>query len=99
MTNIKIPAARDLLYPTLVAVRDMGGSATKSELMEKVPDVAGVTDEQIAVVFPKDSRHEGQSKALYRVSWACTLLKRIDALDNSRRGVWSITPKGLDYFV
>ena len=85
------------MYPTLVAVRNLGGSATKSELLERVPEIAGVTDEQLAVLFPESSRHQGESKVLYRIPWACTHLKRIDALDNSQRGVWSITQKGLDY--
>ena len=97
MADIEIPTRLDLMYPTLVAVRDMGGSATKSELLEKVPEIAGVTDEQLAVLFPESSRHQGESKVLYRIPWACTHLKRIDALDNSQRGVWSITQKGLDY--
>ena len=97
MTEIRIPDNRDLMYPTLVAVRHLGGSATKSELLEKVPEFAGVSDEQLAVVFPEDSRYEGKSKVLYRITWACTHLKRIGALENSQRGVWSITPKGLRY--
>ena len=97
MTDIRIPTRLDLMYPTLVAVRDLGGSATRSELLEKVPEVAGVTDEQLAVVFPEDSRRAGKSKVLYKIPWACTYLKRIDALENSRGGVWSITPKGLHY--
>ena len=97
VTGVRIPTHLDLMYPTLVAVRHLGGSATKSELLEKVPEVAGVTDEQLAVAFPEGSQHEGKSKVLYRIPWACTFLKRIDALDNSQRGVWSITPKGLHY--
>ena len=97
MTDIRIPSHRDLMYPTLVAVRNLGGSATKSELIDRVPEIAGVTDEQLAVLFPEGSRHQGESKILYRIPWACTHLKRIDALGNSRRGVWSITQKGLDY--
>ena len=97
MTDVRIPTHLDLMYPTLMAVRDLGGSATKPELLEKVPEVAGVTDEQLAVVFPEDSGRAGESKVLYRIPWACTFLKRIDALENSRRGVWSITSKGLHY--
>ena len=96
MADIEIPTRLDLMYPTLVAVRDMGGSATKSELLEKVPEIAGVTDEQLAVLFPEGSR-QGESKVLYLIPWACTHLKIIGALDNSQRGVWSITRKGLDY--
>ena len=96
MADIEIPTRLDLMYPTLVAVRDMGGSATKSELLERVPEIAGVTDEQLAVLFPEGSR-QGESKVLYLIPWACTHLKIIGALDNSQRGVWSITRKGLDY--
>ena len=44
MADIKIPTPLDLLYPTLVAVRGMGGSSTRSELMEKVPEIAAVTE-------------------------------------------------------
>ena len=90
MTDIEIPTPVGLMYPTLAAVRELGGSATKSELLEKVPEVAGMTDEQLAVVFPEDSQRQGKSKVLYRIRWACSYLKTIDALDNSRRGVWSI---------
>ena len=98
MADIEIPTRLDLMYPTLVAVRDMGGSATKSELLEKVPEIAEVTDEQLTVVFPADyTRLQGKSKVLYEISWAFSCLKSIGALDNSQRGVWSITQKGLDY--
>ena len=55
-----------------------------------------MTDEQLAILFPQGSR-QGESKVLYRIPWACTHLKIIDALDNSQRGVWSITQKGLDH--
>ena len=86
------------MYPTLVAVTTLGGSATRSELMEKVPEIAGVTSEQLAVVFPEDyAKLQGMSKVFFEVHWALSCLKAIGALDNSRRGVWSITQKGLAY--
>lgn len=97
MTEIWIPTVFDVMHPTLVAVRDLGGSATKAEVLDKVPEIAGITDEQLEVVFPDDSTYPGKSKVLSRIRWACSYLKTIDALDNSRRGVWSITQKGLDY--
>ena len=97
MTEIWIPTVFDLMHPTLVAVRNMGGSATKQELLDKVPEIAGIADEQLAVVFPDDSTYPGKSKVLSRIRWACSYLKTIGALDNSRRGVWSIAQKGLDY--
>ena len=97
MTDIGIPTRLDLMYPTLETVHLLGGSATKSELLERVPEVAGVTCEQLAAVFPEGTRHAGKPKVLSRISRACTYLKRIGALENSQRGVWSITPKGRHY--
>ena len=95
--TIRIPNQYDLMYPTLVAVRNLDGSATRAELMEEVPEIAGVTDEQLAVRYPEGPPHRGEPKVLHQIRFACTNLKKIDALDNSQRGVWSITRKGLDY--
>ena len=36
-------------------------------------------------------------KVVNRLHWARTYLKKIGALENSNRGVWSITPTGLDF--
>lgn len=97
MTPIEIPTYRDLMYPTLVAVRQLGGSAAISELEELVPEIARVSDEQLAVEYPEGSVQAGQSKILNRLHWARTYLKKIGALNNSQRGIWSITPNGIDY--
>lgn len=97
MTEISIPTTWDLMYPTLVAIQQLGGSATKSELEEEVPQVANLSDEQLFVLFPDGSHHAGTSKILFRMGWARTNLKKIKAAENSRRGVWSITPKGANY--
>ena len=93
----EIPTYRDLMYPTLVAITNLGGSGAIAELEEEVPRVAGVTDEQLAVEFPPGSNGEGHSKVIDRLHWARSSLKKIDALTNSRRGVWSITPVGQEY--
>jgi restriction system protein len=97
VTDVDIPTYRDLMYPTLVAVRDLGGSAANMELEEAVPEVANISDEQLAVEYPEDSAQHGESKVVNRLHWARSYLKKIGALENSVRGVWSITPKGLEY--
>lgn len=94
MTDVEIPTYRDLMYPTLVAVQKLGGSAAIAELEEEVPTVAGVTDEQLAVEYPPPG---SGSKVVDRLHWARSYLKKVGALDNSKRGVWSITPKGVEY--
>ena len=97
MTEIEIPTTWDLLYPTLATIQQLDGSASKSQLEEKVPQVANLSDEQLSVVFPDDSNHANTSKVLYRLAWALTCLKKINAADNSERGAWSITPEGVNY--
>ena len=52
MTEVLIPTYRDLMYPTLVAVQQLRGSAAIAELDEMVIDVAEVTEEQLAVEYP-----------------------------------------------
>ena len=97
MNSVEIPTYRDLMYPTLVAVRELGGSAANAELEEAVPAVAGITDDQLAVEYPEGSSQHGESKVVNRLHWARTYLKKIGALENSERSVWSITPHGLTY--
>ena len=97
MTEIDIPTHWDLMYPTLAAIQQLGGSATKSELEEEVPQVADLSEEQLSVLFPDDSKNAGTSKVLYRMGWALTNLKKINAAENSSRGVWAITPDGTNY--
>jgi restriction system protein len=97
MVEPEIPKYRDLMYPTLVAIENLGGSAAIAELEEEVPRVAGVTDEQLAVEFPPGSNGEGLSKVIDRLHWARSYLKKIGALSNSQRGVWAITPSGQEF--
>lgn len=97
MTEVDIPTNQDLMHPTLDAIQQLGGSATKSELEEKVPQVADLSDEQLSVLFPDDSKNAGTPKVLYRMGWALTNLKKINAAENSSRGVWAITPDGTNY--
>lgn len=85
------------MYPTLVAVQRLGGSAAIAELEELVPQILGLTEEQIALEYPPESSQQGVSKVLNRLHWARTYLKKVGALTNSERGVWSLTQQGLDY--
>lgn len=97
MTDTNVPTHWDLMYPVLALVRDLGGSASKAELKQRIGKAADLTEEQLAVVFPTDSAQRGESKAIYNVGWACTALKFVGAVDNSERGIWSITKKGHEY--
>ena len=93
MVEVAIPGIADLMLHALKAVHRLGGSALRSEILEHVRTSARLTDEQIAVVFPRS----GRSKALNRAEWAIYWLKAIGALENSTRGVYTTTPAGRGY--
>lgn len=96
MVDTEIPTYRDLMLPTLVAIRELGGSGAISEVDEKAIAAAGVTEQQLAVEYPPEASSSG-SKVVHRLHWARTYLKAIGALDNSVRGVWSLTPRAHDF--
>ena len=85
-----VPSYKDLLWPTLRAVRQIGDSGTIEEIVEKVIDLEGFSEEQQAI-----SHGDGPTSEIeYRLAWARTYLKGMGALDNSKRGVWSTTELG-----
>lgn len=86
-----IPNQFDLMWPTMVALRSLGGSANISEIVETVIENEGFTEEQQAV---KRGPGDHMSKIEYRLAWARNGLKLIGAIENSARGVWSVTEAG-----
>jgi restriction system protein len=85
-----VPSFDDLMWPTLEALKAMGGSGTNEELLAKVIEVANIPPD-VQAVQHTDHR---QTKLNYNLAWAKTYLKKVGAIDNSSRGVWSITKLG-----
>ena len=85
-----IPPYTEMLWPTLVAVREIGDSGTIEEIVEKVISAEGFTEEQQAVPATKGRRSLIES----RLGWCRTHLKGMGLLENSARGVWSTTDAG-----
>ena len=90
MPGETIPPYHEMLWATLVAVSDSGGSASVSEIVELAIKYEGYSDEQQAVMHGDGPKTEIQ----YRLSWARTYLKGMGLLANSKRGVWSLTSAG-----
>lgn len=95
MTEIKLPQFKEFIYPTLEVIRDHAGSATRSEILEAVPKVFEIDEEQLSIKHSAASG--GKSKIHHRTGWALSQLKKIGAAENSKHGVWSITQKGKEY--
>lgn len=85
-----VPTFDRLMWPCLKALKAMGGSASNDELLAKVIELEKVP-EDVASFIHTDNR---QTKLGYNLAWAKTYLKRAGAIENSNRGVWSITDVG-----
>lgn len=86
------PTYETLMNPTLIALKELGGSATIEELYNKVVEIAGIPDEQLEVLHNPEKG--GRTEIEYRLAWTRTYLKVYGVIENSRRGVWSLTQKG-----
>lgn len=87
MDERRMPTVAGLLWPTLQAVIEIGGSGTLDEVNEQVAARESFSEEQQGVIHNKGPRTEIE----YRLAWARTYLKGMSLLENSERGVWSAT--------
>lgn len=84
-----VPDYDAFLNPLLQAMHKLGGSASISEQEDTVATLLKLSDKEIAEV------HKGNTTKLsYRLAWARTYLKLFGLLENSSRGVWSLTSEG-----
>lgn len=84
-----VPKYDDLFNPLLKAIHNLGGSASLSEQEDEVASILGLTEKEISEI------HRGnRTKLDYQLAWARNYLKRYGLLDNSSRGVWSLTAFG-----
>jgi restriction system protein len=88
-----LPTQFDLMWPTIEALRDLGGSATIKEIVQEVVREEGFTEEQQAI-----KRRPGDHLSMieYRLAWARNGLKLAGFIENSARGVWALTDAGRD---
>ena len=87
----KSPITRELIIPTLQALKELGGSGTIAEIYEIIlkNKKLGLTEEMIA------EPHLGsttQTELEYQLAWARTYLKNYGIITNTARRVWMINP-------
>jgi restriction system protein len=92
MQEITIPSYDALMNPVIQALKSLGGSGTIEEITNKVIEICGFSDEQLDVIH--DPEKGSQTEVEYRLAWARTYLKKYGVLENSSRGVWSLTTTG-----
>lgn len=85
-----IPKFDGFFVPLLKALHELGGSATVAEQESAVARELRLSEKEIAEI------HRGsRTKVSYRLAWARNYLKWYGLIENSKRGVWSLTTKGL----
>ena len=84
------PKYHELLWPTLKALKELGGSASNQELVDKIIELENYPEE-IQQIPHTDGRI---TKIEYNSAWARTYLKKVEAITNSSKGVWVLLDKG-----
>lgn len=87
-----VPSSDELLNPALQALHDLGGSASVDEHLEAVIEQLELPAEITEVPHGDDTN---TSELGYRLAWSRTYLKKYGLIDNSKRGVWALTAKGV----
>lgn len=86
----KLPNLSGMMLATVRALKEIGGSGTIQEIVDRVIEQEGISEEEQSWVMPN-----GRDRKLnYYLAWARTYLKRGNALENSTRGVWALTDTG-----
>ena len=82
MAVAEVPPYNELLWPSLDAISERGGSASISEIVETVIRRQGFSEAQQAVLH-----NDGPETEIgYRIAWARTYLKGMGLLTNSAQG-------------
>lgn len=82
-----VPNYDIFIEPVFSALKQLGGSGTNQEINDKATTLLGLTEDVLNV----SHKNGNQSEADYRLAWARTYLRMFGAIENSSRGVWSIT--------
>lgn len=88
-----LPNFDKLIIPTLEALLKLGGSGTIEEINEAVYQIAKISEEVLQI--PHDEN--GLIREVdYRLAWSRTYLKKYGLIENSLRGVWSLSESDVD---
>ena len=91
MTSVKLQYD-DLMNPVIQALKALGESGTNEEINNKVAEIVNIPSEQLEMLHNPEKG--GMTEIEYRLMWTRTYLKMYGVIENSTRGVWSLTEKG-----
>jgi restriction system protein len=92
MTDMStIPQSPAFFHPVLRALKALGGSGSIKEIDDQVIDSMKFSNDAIEIMHDPEAGNKTEIE--YRLGWARTYLKKYGLIDNSSRGVWSLTKK------
>ena len=86
----RLPKYKAFHWPTVVALREIGGSGSNDEIAEAVIQLVGFSEEDQAILHGDGP----QTEIEYRLAWARSWLKGMGLANNSKQGIWSLTEYG-----
>ncbi|WP_374259345.1 restriction endonuclease [Aquabacterium sp.] len=77
--------------PLIQALKDLGGSASPREALERIAEIESVPE-----ALRNEVLSSGQERFYNQVHWARQYLVWEGLIASGKRGVWTLTPKGLN---
>lgn len=88
--SLEVPAYNEMMCELFQAIKELGGSGTIKEIDEKTIEILNLAPEVQEIMHGNSSKTEVE----YRLAWTRTYMKKVGILENSSRGVWSLTAIG-----
>lgn len=85
----RIPRKEDLILPTFLALKKLGGSGKNEEILEQIIKDLSLSDDVVDILH-KDNPNK--TELSYQADWARTYLRHYGVIENSARSVWAIKP-------
>ncbi|MGH7937649.1 MAG: winged helix-turn-helix domain-containing protein, partial [Chthoniobacterales bacterium] len=80
------------MSPLLQALAALGDSGSAEEISAHVISALRISEDAANLAHKTDGT-DSRTELEYRLAWVRTTLKREGYLENSSRGIWSLTPK------
>jgi restriction system protein len=90
MKQAKGPQFIRFFKPVIEVLTEIGGSGTAAEVIDQAIEKMKISEKE-----QEATNKNGQSRVRNQVNWARLYLVRAGYLDSSKRGIWSLTEKGM----
>lgn len=90
MKQAKGPIFIRFFKPVIQVLKESGGSGTAAEIIDQTIEKMKISEKE-----QEETIKNGQYRVRNQVNWARLYLVRAGYLDSSKRGIWSLTEKGM----